>query len=683
MQRPVTSPGHKALSTAFLAVSLVAAWQARAQTPAAVTDDSTTAGSAVAVTTTAESEPLAAAAPAPVPAPTPAPAAPAPAPVSTEVPPVAAAATVSTDEAPAAPAAPPVNPDYVPPAPPAPAPPAIELRRPSGEPPLEEALPVIDPSQVPPPTPLLPRESVPLPDRWRIVDTLGMKDDPFNPYAQNMLKADKPLPAGLGLGSDWFVNLGIISDTVLEFRRIPTPVSGSGTISPGANDVLGRGVQSTFNQTVLFSASLIEGDTTFKPPDYEFRLVPAVNYNFNHVQESGVLNANPDQGLTRNDSFAGLQEAYGEFHLRNVSDRYDFDSVRIGIQPFTSDFRGFVFQDDALGIRFFGNRDNNQWQYNLAYLRRIEKDTNSGLNDIGAPLRKDDTFIANLYHQDFPIQGNTTQITVIHNSNHEEEQYINANGFQVRPAEVGDAEPHHYNVTYVGLNTDGHFGRFNLTSSIYGVFGHDSHNPIAQSSQRIEAGFAAFELSRDFDWIRVRASGVFATGDSNPHDGRATGFDAINENPDIAGADTSFWIRQAIPLIGGGGVALTGPNGLLPDLRSSKDEGQSNFVNPGLVLLGIGADADITPTLRILGNVSHLSFANTSVLEELRAQGNISHDIGVDISTALQYRPFLSQNIVLSASIAALLPGDGFKELYNTEHLGLPYSVLFNLILRY
>ncbi len=649
MQRPLTGPRRKALNTAFLAVSLAAAWQARAQTPAAVPDDSTTTGSAVTVTTT-PSQPLA--------------------------PPASAVAAP-------VPSGPPVNPDYVPPAPPAPAAPAIELRRPSGEPPLEEALPVIDPSQVPPPTPLLPRESVPLPDRWRIVDTLGMKDDPFDPYAQNMLKGDKPLPAGLGLGPDWFVNLGIISDSVLEFRRIPTPVSGSGTITPGANDVLGRGVQSSFNQTVLFSASLIEGDTTFKPPDYEFRLVPAVNYNFNHVQESGVLNANIEDGLTRNDSFAGLQEAYGEFHLRNVSDRYDFDSVRIGIQPFTSDFRGFVFQDDALGIRFFGNRDNNQWQYNLAYLRRIEKDTNSGLNDISAPLRKDDTFIANLYHQDFPIQGNTTQVTVIHNSNHEEEQYINADGFQVRPAEVGDSEPHHYNVTYVGLNTDGHFGRFNLTTSIYGAFGHDSHNPIAQGAQRIKAGFAAFELSRDFDWIRVRASGVFATGDSNPNDGRATGFDAINENPDIAGADTSFWIRQAIPLIGGGGVALVGPNGLLPDLRSSKDEGQSNFVNPGLVLLGIGADADITPTLRILGNVSHLSFANTSVLEVLRAQANISHDIGVDISTALQYRPFLSQNIVLSASIAALLPGDGFKELYNTEHLGLPYSVLFNMILRY
>ena len=83
------------------------------------------------------------------------------------------------------------------------------------------------------------------------------------------------------------------------------------------------------------------------------------------------------------------------------------------------------------------------------------------------------------------------------------------------------------------------------------------------------------------------------SGDKDPFDNRSTGFDAILENPQFAGADTSFFIRQAVPLVGGGGVALSGRNGLLASLRSSKDMGQSNFVNPGLLLLGIGADADL------------------------------------------------------------------------------------------
>ena len=60
--------------------------------------------------------------------------------------------------------------------------------------------------------------SVPVPDRWRIVDALGYQDRWFDPYNRNILKADKPV------FGDWFFNLGVISDTVVEVRDIPTPV---------------------------------------------------------------------------------------------------------------------------------------------------------------------------------------------------------------------------------------------------------------------------------------------------------------------------------------------------------------------------------------------------------------------------------------------------------------------------
>ena len=33
------------------------------------------------------------------------------------------------------------------------------------------------------------------------------------------------------------------------------------------------------------------------------------------------------------------------------------------------------------------------------------------------------------------------------------------------------------------------------------------------------------------------------------------------------------------------------PESLVPDFRSSKTEGQSNFVNPGVVIVGYGMDA--------------------------------------------------------------------------------------------
>ncbi|MFZ3322528.1 MAG: hypothetical protein WA190_09160 [Usitatibacter sp.] len=555
--------------------------------------------------------------------------------------------------------------------------------------------PPVDPGQVPQPAAFLPRETLPVPDRWRIMQALGVKYPWYDPYDQNVLKGDLPLGGdpwfrehfpdlAKRMGSEWFVNLGAVSDTLVEFRRLPTPVGAQTTQRPGEYDVFGQGKQSTFAETLIFSMSLIKGDTTFRPPDYEFRFVPAINVNRSEVEEVRALRIDPREGTTRNDSHFAVQELYADVHLRNVSDRYDFDSIRVGIQPFNADFRGFLFQDQPLGVRLFGNRDNNQWQYNLAWFRRIEKDTNSGLNDLGAALRKDDLFVANLYRQDLPWPGFTSQATVIVDVNREGDgQYYDRNGFLVRPAVVGDSRPHDYTVTYVGYSGDGHIGRWNLSASIYGAFGHDTHGEIAQKPQTIRAGFAAMELSRDFSWARIRLNALYQSADKDPFDGKATGFDAILENPQFAGAETSFWIRQAVPLIGGGGVALSGRNGILASLRSSKDEGQSNFVNPGLELIGVGGDFDVTPLVRAIGNISYLRFGDTAVLGVLRNQSPPPKEIGWDISAAVQWRPFMSQNVVLNFSAAALLPGKGLKQLYDEGERGPQYSVLGNVVLTF
>lgn len=559
----------------------------------------------------------------------------------------------------------------------------IELKRPQGQP-QKYPLPPIDPARVPAPAAAVRRESLPVPDRWRIMEGLGLPDQRWDPYHPNVLKGDKPFQPFAALGPDWFLVLGGVSDSLVELRRLPTPVGAQSSRQPGALDVFGGGEQSTLNQNLIASVAMIKGDTTFRPPDYELRLVAAFNVNRTEVEPVRAVRVDPGAGVVRDDAHIGIQELFFDKHLRNVSERYDFDSLRIGIQPFISDFRGVVLQDNALGVRLFGTRDNNQWQYNLAWLRRLAKDTNSGLNDLTVAPRRDDTLAFNLFRQDFPVRGHTTQVSLMHNRNRESRDRVyNANGFIERPAALGDARPHDYQVTYLGLSGDGHFGAWNLTTAFYAAFGRDERHPLAQQPVSIRAGFAAGELSRDYDWLRVRGTAVLASGDEDPFDDKATGFDAILENPQLAGADTSFWIRQAVPLVGGGGVALSGRNGLLPSLRSSKDQGQSNFVNPGLGLLGLGADADLTPQWRLIGNVSRLAFVNTSTLSVLRNQGPISRDIGTDVSVAVQYRPFMSQNIVFNASAAALFPGAGFKQLFDEDRRGPQYSVLINLLLTY
>jgi hypothetical protein len=546
-----------------------------------------------------------------------------------------------------------------------------------------------NPTAVPPPQPTTSDTFIPVPDRWRILDALGRTENIFDPYNTNTLKGDKPI-----FGNDWFFSLGIINDLLYEPARVPTPVAPQGTAYPGANSVFGRYGRTLVSETALVNLDLFEGDTAYKPPSLEFRLTPAFNFNHTDVQELGVVNINPQRGTERDDSFPAIQEGFVDYHIRNVSERYDFDSIRVGIQPFSSDFRGFLFQDTQLGVRLFGDRDNNRWQYNLAYFRRLEKDTNSGLNDVGKQLRKDDVFVANLYRQDMPTPGFTSQVTYVRNDNHEGgETYYDSNGFLVRPLPVGNFEGYNYDVNYLGYNGDGHFGRVNLTVSSYWAFGNQTNNEFSPlpgaNSADINAFFFAAEPSMDFDWIRIRASALFQSGDNNPQGSHATGFDAIFENPQFAGADSSYWIRQAIPLIGGGGVALSQPNGILADLRSSKDEGQSNFINPGVELIGMGADFDILPELRISGNANYLRFVTTAPLELLRHQADIPNSIGYDLSVAATYRPLDSQNIVFRLSGATLIPGAGLTALYQTGNSSpfsgghFLYSALFNIILTY
>jgi hypothetical protein len=277
--------------------------------------------------------------------------------------------------------------------------------------------------------------------------------------------------------------------------------------------------------------------------------------------------------------------------------------------------------------------------------------------------------------------GFTSQVAYVHNRNSEsEENYFDNNGFLVRPASLGTEELREYKVNYLGYNGDGHFGRNNVSVSMYYAFGDEDKATFTGKESDIDALFAAGEFSRDYDWIRARLSFVYGSGDEDPFDDKSTGFDAIQENPLIAGADTSFWIRQPVANIGGGGVTLSGRNGVLNSLRSSKDQGQSNFTNPGIRLLGYGMDFDFTPEFRISGNINHLWFDKTEVMEVARNQGNIDSDIGWDISVATIYRPFMSQNLVVRVSAAALLPGDGYEQLFGDE---VNYSVLGNLVLAY
>lgn len=520
------------------------------------------------------------------------------------------------------------------------------------------------------------QDSVPLPDRWRIVEALGYQERWYDPYNRNVLKADRPVFNT----KDWFFNISIISDSVVELRKVPTPIGASSTADANDNDLLGDSSQLGFNQNLAFELVYYKGDTTFMPPDWEFRLTPVINYNYADIEELQGINANPRAGTTRNDEHIGFQAAFIDYHIQDVSVNYDFDSIRLGIQPYNADFRGFLFQDSPFGLRLFGTRKNNIFQYNVAWFRKLEKDTNSGLNDQGKRLRNDDIFTVNLYWQDLFKLGLFSEFSILYNRNREDAFKYDNNDFIVRPASLGTERLRDYDVTYLGYGLDGHIDRVNLTLNAYWAIGEEKGATFRDQKTAINAWFLATEASIDFDWLRLRASFLHSSGDDDPFDQTSTGFDAVFENPQFAGADTSYWIRQAVPFINGGRVALSSRNGVLPNLRSSKEQGQSNFTNPGLNLIGIGADADILPELRLSANWNYLQFDETELLNFARNQGKIGSEIGHDISVSAIYRPLQTQNIVLRGSLAKLIGGEAYDSLYLNES---PYYILLNATLTY
>jgi hypothetical protein len=506
--------------------------------------------------------------------------------------------------------------------------------------------------------------------RGKSPDMMYLKSNWYDPFNINRLKGDKPI-----IGNTVFFAFTGLSETISNLVRVPLP-SNVSAARPGSTDFFGRGELYAISQTFRLSFELFQGSTqAFRPVSWRLKVTPAFNVNYVNTQEQGIINIDPRRGTNRFDTkSASLQEAFVEFKVKDLSPNYDVLFLRLGIQQFTSDFRGFLYVEEQPGVRIFGNLHANKWEYNLAYFHHLKKDVNSGLNEFRQ--RQQQVFIANMYFQDFAgYLGYTTQFS-FHYNKEEADFDFDKNQFLVRPSPIGAVhsggvlQPKDIRSLYLGWTGSGHFGRINVVHAFYQAFGEDTMNELAGRKQTINAQMAATELSIDKDWVRLRASFFFSSGDNKPRDGRARGFDSIVDNPVFIGGPFSFWNREGIRLLGSG-VALTSVNSLYPALRASnvKEMSHSNFVNPGIFIYNLGTDIELTPKLRTIINVNYLRFHRTEPLEVLIFQSPIRHGIGLDSSIGFQYRPPLSDNIVILVGVSSLVPNQGFKDIYTSKTL--------------
>jgi hypothetical protein len=471
-------------------------------------------------------------------------------------------------------------------------------------------------------------EFIPMPDRWRFpfprhdryepkMETPWVEGSTFDPYNQNVLKGDYPIH-----GNHTFLNLNLQS---------------ASTINPRVVAAGGRREQFFTNQNLVMGAEIFGGTGAFEPKRWAVRVTTVANFNF--IANNTL---NPFDSLRGNSRLA-VEEAFFEKRLAVVGPNFDFLTLRVGMQNFNSDFRGFLFADNQLGARFFGTAHSQRDTYNIALFSMRQRDEVSQLHSFDR--RRQVVFLANWFRQDFGHKGYTALFNFAYNHD--------------RGRVTGDRAT--LNVGYAGFHGDGKWGKLNVDHAFYWAFGHDRFNRLAGREQTINAQMAAFEGSVDKDWARWRGSFFYASGDGDLTDDRATGFDMIQDNPNFAGGPFQFWTQQTT-LVGGAVGILKNKFSLLPNLRNKFND-RSNFVNPGLLLWNVGGDFRVTPKLKVVTNLSYMRFARAGLLQQITGDPGINGGIGTDVSVGAKFRPFENENLFLVTGAAVLFPQGGYARM--------------------
>ena len=477
---------------------------------------------------------------------------------------------------------------------------------------------------------------------YPIVGSAGL----FDVYNTNKWKGDLPV-----IGENIFLAGEVISANLLEVRD-----------KAGADD------ETEVRSTEFITAELFHGDTVFRPPTWRVRANFAVDFRDASETTDGF------------DNDAAVQELFAEALLWDLDPYLDFASLRVGRQAFASDFRNFVFVDNNDGVQLFGTLNESKVDYQIAFFDLVAKDPISNLNR-GFEERNQTFFAANVFFEDVLAEGYKIEFTV--------QWAHDTNGF-VDPVFLTGVD-RDVDVYYLGFLGDGRIGGLEVAHAFYWMTGEDEQNQVASQDgtlalsdlgQDINAFMAALEVAVPDNWRRYVFSALYASGDDDLGDGKGEGFDSVFDNPNFAGGAFGFTHRQAIAAgnLGANGIGLFNTNSFYPNLRTKANDAP-NSVNPGLVIVHGGCEADLSNYWSAFANVAYFHFAQTGALDDLAAlggNGSVSSSFGVDVSLAAEWRPFGVDNVIVTPGVQALFSTGGLEDLTGDSALA---AVFLNAVI--
>jgi hypothetical protein len=488
---------------------------------------------------------------------------------------------------------------------------------------LPLASPAPAPAQGTPPAAARPLDIEPEPNRWRLLEPQGTgttrRNPLYDPYNPNVIKGDYPI-----LGDHTFLATTAVLDSIADYKR-----NLDFTQSGRVKNVPFHEHNSLYQVTGLVGVELFHGDTVFQPKDWAVRVTPIFRYR------CGDQNAIA-QGCGED---VRLLDTFAEFKLFEVGRTFDATSARLGLQNFNSDFFGFVYNDVQPGARVFSELARNQFKVNLAAFDRLNKEKLSGLDEF--KRREHQVVALGVQWDDFVLPG----LNVLPN-------------FLVSTDDKLSGGVEAY---YLGFATNGRVERVNVNSAAYYVLGDTARNTPNKQRQSISAGMVFAQVAYPIDYVAPRLAVAWATGDRDPKDNRATGFDSVFDNVAFAGGQFSYLFGEKIQF---GNTTLLRGNSVFPSLRGAN--ATSQFVNPGVFAINPGIDVALTPKTLFEANVAHVRFDHTSSIEALIGKHAVSHEIGNEVNAGVTYRPFLNEQVILFGGLALFIPGQAIKDIFNT-----------------
>lgn len=450
----------------------------------------------------------------------------------------------------------------------------------------------------------------------------------WDPYHTNVIKGDYPFIPG----DNKFFELTAVFDTQGQARRRAVNAAGN-----GGNGTLD---DTQFVHRFFLTTDYFQEDNTFTPSPWFFRLTQAIDFRDNN-----------QAGDAHNEEY-GIQEAFVDLQLAVLSDYFDTLDLRIGRQVFNTDFRGFLYNDADDMVRLFWNYAANRWQYNVVYVDAKQRDAVSNFK-VGFEDRQQQILIVDVTRQDSPVPGFFWHAAFAYNN---DQRGVDQFGVNQQDLNAG----------YVTVAGEGVINTFDISAAFIQAFGYDDNNPVAGRGQNINAQFAALEITRPTDWYVPRVSIMYASGDSDPTNGTAGGFDAILDNPLFAGANFNTWNREA-HVSSQGGFRMVSQNSFLPNLRDNRFN-PSNFVNPGLLMATAGVDAVLTAKTVAFVNYNYMRFVAPAAIEQAivvagGAPTDVDSDLGHDLTMGIVYKPYIIDNVTFTFGGSMMVQGEGMKDL--------------------